>query len=729
MHPPSSRLLSSVYSWLAPASLFLLIPLLSRWSLNWQHPYGYLSDLAFGLALFMLCRGRPRWFALPLMLLWVLCQIGSLEMIEAVGRMPELNDLRYLADPQFIGNSTAGSSGGLSQPLTAAALLLALLLSLLHRPQPQERAPNWLLALPAALLTGHAASQWYQPSEVSQWQQFNLPHKWLAEGLSRVQLTLEEQLDGTPETEPDIGGLTQLDLDGRKLVADRGQARNVLIITLEGIPGAYISTNRTALNVPGGQPLMPKLSSWAERGMSTPDYVLHSHQTIRGLYAMLCGDYSKLDSGTPKGVELLNNSSRSRQCLPAQLRQRGFSTHFLQGAGLRFMAKDKIMPQMGFQKTLGRDWFRNKPNLEFPWGMDDKAFFEGAQQYVGQLRKQRQPWMLTLLTVGTHQPYSAPAAYLERYPDAKSAAIAYLDDALDSFLKGLERQGVLKDTLVVITSDESHGIEGQRLASAWGFNLLLAPEQAQLPAVKSGVYGHVDLTASLLDYFNLPIPEGISGRSLLRNYTNGREMLSYTNGMLRKHDGHERFTECDFQQICRSYRSEGFIAEQVRYLGRSSNHDARLLVQQAELLNQSLLNGRLEQQYQFATHERINLKPVTRDDWADNLIGAQYLELPKGSHTSVSLTIRALNRSARGALFQLKTKELDRDVQLPIPELPILEYGKPLQVSFGFDNSEARKGFSFHLLAQGQGAIEISDFSVNTQPIEPQLPRLSESAR
>ncbi|WP_164171779.1 sulfatase-like hydrolase/transferase, partial [Stenotrophomonas maltophilia] len=86
---------------------------------------------------------------------------------------------------------------------------------------------------------------------------------------------------------------------------------------------------------------------------------LHSHQTIRGLYAMLCGDYSKLDSGTPKGVELLNNPARARECLPAQLRQHGFSTHFLQGAGLRFMAKDKVMPQMGFDKTLGRDWFRN----------------------------------------------------------------------------------------------------------------------------------------------------------------------------------------------------------------------------------------------------------------------------------------------------------------------------------------------------------------------------------
>ncbi|MCK8688287.1 LTA synthase family protein, partial [Pseudomonas umsongensis] len=190
-----------------------------------------------------------------------------------------------------------------------------------------------------------------------------------------------------------------------------------------------------------------------------PDYVLHSHQTIRGLYAMLCGDYDKLDNGTPKGVEMLTQSERNQACLPAQLRKNGFATHYLQGAGLRFMAKDKIMPHIGFDATHGLEWFSNSNYLEFPWGKDDKAFFEGALEYVGQLKKQKKPWMLTLLTVGTHQPYSAPEDYLERYDTPKQAAVGYLDDALGQFFSSLERQGILKDTLVVITSDESHGID------------------------------------------------------------------------------------------------------------------------------------------------------------------------------------------------------------------------------------------------------------------------------
>ncbi|MEN0108028.1 MAG: LTA synthase family protein, partial [Pseudomonas sp.] len=695
--------------------------------------FGYLSDLAIGTFLLLVLHNRPLWLSLPVLLVWSLFTLSTAELVGAVGRMPEVSDLQYLTDPQFVGHSTAG--GGLTYPLLAAGLALGLLANLLVRRQPTaQRLPRYTFALPLLFAGLHASGQYLAPSEAVQWKQFNLSHKLLAEAFNSGQQRLEAWLDDdAPDTKPDIAGLSQLDLNGAKLFAGKGQAKNVLIVTLEGIPGAYIAADRQALHSSYQQDLMPRLSQWAERGMNTPDYVLHSHQTIRGLYAMLCGDYSKLDSGTPKGLELLNSNTRNLQCLPAQLRDQGFRTSFLQGAGLRFMAKDKIMPHMGFEQTLGRSWFKNKPYLEFPWGMDDKAYFEGALKHVSELRRSKKPWMLTLLTVGTHQPYSAPQEYLDRYPNAKQAAIGYLDDAVADFLASLEKQGVLKDTLVIVTSDESHGIDDVRLASAWGFNLVLAPEQASLPKLKSGVYGHVDLTASILDYFDFQVPPNLSGRSLFRDYSTGREIMSYTNGLLRQHDGKGTFTECDFQQICRRYASQGFIANQAKYLGRDSGKQARLISARAALLDQSLSNGEIGQQYQFANQERISLKAVAKDDWADNLIGAQYLELPQGTHTKVTLTIRAVRLAKQGAKLLLKTKEFDRDVAGLIPELPSLKPGQTLKVSFGFDNLETRKAFSFHLLGEGRGAIEITDFSVITQPLLPpdllDLEKTEESAQ
>ena len=701
---------------IALMGLVLVAPLCLRAAMGWSDPLGYLSDLGIGSLLVLLLHRRPWWLALPVLLVWGLFTVATAELVSAVGRLPNAADLNYLIDPQFLDKSTSGS---FAQPWLAASLMSGLLVWLLcqwaGRGQPATRLPRSAWAAPALLLVAHWGAQYLHPTEADQWQLFNLPHQLLAAGVGEVQMRAEEWLEGdVVDVPPQMAGLTQLDLSGDSLLAGPGRARNVLIIALEGIPGAYVGVNRQALHSSYQENLMPNLSRWAERGMNTPDYVLHSHQTIRGLYAMLCGDYDKLDNGTPKGVEMLTQTERNQACLPAQLRQHGFATHYLQGAGLRFMAKDKIMPHIGFDATHGLEWFSNSNYLEFPWGKDDKAFFEGALDYVGQLKKQKQPWMLTLLTVGTHQPYSAPDEYLQRYDTAKQAAVGYLDDALGQFLDGLERQGILKDTLVVITSDESHGIDGVRLASSWGFNLTLAPEQEQLPRVKQGVYGHVDLSTSILDYFSLPVPPSLSGRSLFRDYASGREIMSYTNGKLRYHDGQGTLTECDFQQRCRYYNSAGFIADRATFAGQYGGLRARQISARAEALDRTLLRTPLNQRYQFGSPAIIPLQAQIKDDWADNLIGAQYLEMPKGSQTRVRLTVRSVDPQEKVYIL-LKAKELEQDVPLGLPQEMLVTGDQPLEMNFSFDNPESRKAFSFHLLGYGVGAVEVSDFTVITE--------------
>lgn len=84
----------------------------------------------------------------------------------------------------------------------------------------------------------------------------------------------------------------------------------------------------------------------------------------------------------------------------------------------------------------------------------------------------------------------------------------------------------------------------------------------------------MDLTASILDYFGFAVPKSLSGRSMFRDYPTGREIMSFTNGKLRYHDGKRTFTECDFLQHCRDYTSEGFIADRAIYGGQYSGQRA-----------------------------------------------------------------------------------------------------------------------------------------------------------
>lgn len=703
------------------AFALVLLPVTIRLFLWGFSLSGLLSDILVGMTLsLLLYRRHPAWAALGL-ILWGSAVIGSIELVEAVGRMPELSDIEYMMDPSFISHSAGGN--GLAHPFVVIIILISILLAayVLQRLHSHQRRPalsRKMWAVPAVLLILHANAM-KQESGGESWKQYSVAHKIAAEKILNT-------LNSRDNRDAQLWAISRrdqqfstADLSGSSLLTDgRGKARNVLVITLEGIPGAYIDQIREARGYQWSQQPMPGISAFAleQQAMHTPDFVIHTHQTIRGLYSILCADYPKLDSSTPKAIEMLSTAnSKSQHCLPAQLAANGFATHFLQATDLAFMSKDRVMPHIGFQTVCGDNCLRKKKS--FAWGLDDKDFFEGSLDYIKNLRNDKsRPWMLTLLTVGTHQPYGAPDSYLKRHDDPKMAAVAYLDDSLTQFLRSLRKLGVLDDTLVIITSDESHGVEELRLASAWGLNVIFAPEREQLPQLKQGVYGQVDLTVSVLDYFGIQ-PQGGSGRSLFRNYTQGRDMLSYTNGLLRYQPAEGTLLECQFQTGCKVYPQQGFITPQPEDSGLAPNTIASRTQALTQLLDDSMSLSAEQQEFIFAQDDKRKLKKKVENDWTDNLIGAQYLQFAPGTRTYVSLRIKALKTDKKGAHLLLRLKEFDQDSDATVPELPLLHKGESIAIDFNIDNPAGRKAFSFHLLGSGNGEIQIEEFKVSVRKL------------
>lgn len=693
----------------------LLLPLAIQWLLWGWSTAGALSSVASAALLFLLLYRRSPLILGAVLAVWGIVQTAGVELVLAVGRMPSITDVVYLVDPTMVRNSLHGS--GLARPDLLAALLLwsvgAVALRLVSgplSPLPLLRRGCWVLLL---LFPLHGMARQLDLA-AAPWKQFGIFHKLAAETVSHLSLADEAQV--MAQANLHAAALSRLDLTGQRLIG-QGKAKNVLLVVLEGVSGAYLDQIRESLGYKWDQHLMPRLSRLAreQKAMHTADFVVHNHQTIRGLYALLCGDYPKLDFSTPKAMELLALKDHDHICLPAQLAGQGFDTTFLQAADLAFMSKDKVMPRMGFHKTVGPEGITGPPEQAIPWGWDDRAFFNGALKTVQGMRQQKAPWFLTLLTVGTHQPYGAPKSYLERYANEKVAAMAYLDDAVSDFLTRLDDLGVMEDTLVIVTSDESHGTDDLRLANAWGLNLVFAPERETLPVFKQGVYGHIDMAASILDYLALPINQDIGGRSFFRDYAHGREMISYTNGILRHLNSAGHLVECDFQQVCREY-DQGFrfmvpqAAELSRYSGTQAHQETAL----AQVLNHSLSLSDDEQNYLFANGDRRKLKATIVNDWTDNLIGAQYLDFGQGTRTTVTLRIKAVQTDTKGASLRLSLKEYDQDSAVQPPKLPLLHEGEEMAITFDIDNPAGRRAFSFHLLGEGLGEIEIGEFRVNT---------------
>ncbi len=667
---------------------------------------GLCSDLGIGLVIFAICWFGPRWLRSILLVGWAFFQAISIELLAAVGRLPSWRDVQYLFDPSFLKNSAAGFH--LAEPLFVFMLCTSTVLAIflpLH--QPRRRSVSGLIITGLLLLL--YASFATAGANQSITARYNPLHWLVVDAFFQHRVSPDNDLKN--ENLP--GSLRIADLDGESFL-EGPQAKNVLIVVLEGISGIYHPEIRQEMGVQDGPFQMEALAEATRGAMLIPDFVVHSHQTIRGLYAIHCGDLSKLSYDTPKGFELQVNAQRSNECLPAQMVENGWDTHFLQGASLQFMNKDKVMPAMGFQQVHGLEWFGERTENEFIWGVTDKDFFIGARKYVRNLQQQNRPWLLSLLTVATHQPFDAPEEVVKKYGSRKIASVARLDEALGAFIRGLHEDGVLDETLVIITSDESHGHEGADWYASWGIAGILAPEQQKLPHLKTGTFGLMDMEVSILDYLGLPIPSSVIGRSFFRDYASTRDMVSYTAGKLRWQTADNVLFECSADGRC--YRSED--AKILKPKRESSiiydGENTARLFGLATLVDHKLTLGTVSQKLQFGHGEIRTLPEKIRNEWTDNLVGAQYLAFPENSKVDVDIRLKAIRAGKEGMQLKLVLRQFEKEVgEIEFPPFPVLITGQECRVQFTFRNPEARKAFSFHLVGEGvNSSIQLQKFEV-----------------
>ena len=388
---------------------------------------------------------------------------------------------------------------------------------------------------------------------------------------------------------------------------------------------------------------VPGLSALANETYTLPNFVSHQPQTIRGLYSMLCGDYPKMLNDTPKPFELMSLDSPPTLCLPHLLGKIGYSTHYFQAANLQFMSKDTVMPALGFDDVRGKESFQLENDYYFHWGPDDALFFEQSLQWIKKLEQKPDPWFATLLTVGTHHPFAVPANIEEG--KRKHAAVLAADRAVYNFIRKLQAAGIDKNTLILITSDESHGILGHRFGHNWGFMSVLAPDIA--PGFSDGVFGSVDISLSVLDYLDYGESKPkLSGRSFFRNYAELRQMPFAQWSSLALSTGNNKILVCPRQRnsISRALgEAEGcqklnslngkLFSNEYAIEGTASGKESDLVYELQRAIDSRYsrrLNGR---PIHYNRDTRVRLHSGQRTE----LLGGQFFTLPAGGEIEIQL--------------------------------------------------------------------------------------------
>lgn len=299
--------------------------------------------------------------------------------------------------------------------------------------------------------------------------------------------------------------------------------QNVVIIILESFAAEYVG----ALNA--GQGYTPFLDSLATEGVLFRNAFANGRKSIEALPSVLAGIPALMQE------PFITSSYVANQFygLGTILQEQGYTTAMYHGAANGSMGFNDFARRAGLQHYYGLDEYPTelrKQDFDGQWGIFDEPYL----QYVaGRLSDTQKPFLATLFTLSSHQPYTIPEQHKGRFPKGEleiHESVGYADYALRRFFSTASQQPWYSNTLFVITADHTQKSANPAYQNELGHYrvplLLFHPKQQLQGAQQSQIAQHADIPATVIDFLNIPDARLLPfGQSLLDSTRNGQAVF------------------------------------------------------------------------------------------------------------------------------------------------------------------------------------------------------------
>ncbi len=282
--------------------------------------------------------------------------------------------------------------------------------------------------------------------------------------------------------------------------------KNVVLILVEALDRRFLQASVRGIRV------TPFLDRLRTDSIYFEHFFTNGVQTARGLFASYCSYYPRQGTAAIK-----TRYAHDYLCLPSLLRKAGYRTEMAISEHRDLNRLHLFMSRNGLHQLFdesdfpdGVERIGSGPSL----GHTDGALLDLLRSRVQSLRGSGSPFFLTTLTLGMHHPFAVPDEHpdvkaLKAEPDGYVPALRYFDLELERFFTELLREGLLRDTVVIILGD--HGrhekvgrTEGEKQAGhflsplfIWMDDTLRSPENYR-PRTVSIVASQVDLAPTIL---------------------------------------------------------------------------------------------------------------------------------------------------------------------------------------------------------------------------------------
>ena len=288
---------------------------------------------------------------------------------------------------------------------------------------------------------------------------------------------------------------------------------NVVIFILEsGAKEYYGSFNKETLikNYRGYTPFMDSL---AQKSMIFTNAYANGYKSIHAMSSVLAGIPSFKDAFTSSPYP-----KQKTESLVSTLKSEGYSSSFFHGApngSMGFLGYANIL---GFDHYYGKTEYNNDADFDGVWGIWDEPFF---QYFNATISKNKQPFMATLFSVSSHEPYKVPEKYKGKFPKGDvniHESIGYTDYALQQFFKAAKKQPWFDNTLFVFVGDHTNTVFYDAYKTEMAKNvvaMMIYKPNSKLIGENSQWSQQMDLYPTILDILGYNKPFRSWGRSLV----------------------------------------------------------------------------------------------------------------------------------------------------------------------------------------------------------------------
>ncbi|WP_447983494.1 LTA synthase family protein [Nitrospira sp. Nam74] len=236
---------------------------------------------------------------------------------------------------------------------------------------------------------------------------------------------------------------------------------NIVLIFVEGLDRRYVGQEIHVSHAEPDRPdlsptvrLTPFLDRFKEDSVYFEHFFSNGVQTTRGLYATLCSAFPRQGTAVIK-----TRNGQDYLCLPSLLRQAGFQTEMVVSLDSDLPGLRPFLERNGMERFYSeRDFPPNARRLGV--GLTDGALFDFLRGRIESLQAGKAPFFLATMTSGTHHPFTVPLQHadvraLREERDPYLAALRYFDLEFERFFTGLQQQGLLNNTMILVLGD--HG--------------------------------------------------------------------------------------------------------------------------------------------------------------------------------------------------------------------------------------------------------------------------------